>query len=62
MVLVVDLVNFNIPAQSYIQILSDSSNNPELECLLMTRVSFGLTGLNQLEPEYRGCVFVQLDS
>lgn len=27
----------------------------------MTRISFGLTGLNQLGPKCRGCVFVQLD-
>ncbi len=65
MLLVVDLVHFNIPAQSSSAVRSGAAipqTNPELECLLMTRVSFGLTGLNQLGPKCRGCVFVQLDS
>lgn len=61
--------NHNIPAQSYIQILSgaerssDSSNKPWAEVFADDeRVSFGLTGLNQLGPKCRECVFVQLDS
>lgn len=56
MLIAVDLVNFQWCGAVIPQ------TNPELECLLMTRVWFGLTGLNQLGPKCRGCVFVQLAS